>query len=197
MAGSGKGKQATLLVSLAAMAAMAGLVVASVPLYRLFCQVTGYGGATQVATAAPGAAAARPMTVRFDANVMHDVPWRFTPVQREVSVRLGEQTLIAYTAENLSDEPMVGTATFNVAPAKAGQYFVKVECFCFTEQRLEPGQRVEMPVSFYVDPAIAEDDDTDEVATITLSYTFFRARTDAGRTGTEPARTTTQQEGSS
>ncbi len=197
MAGDRNGKRTTLLASLAAMAAMVALVVASVPLYRLFCEVTGYGGATQVASAGPAAVSERMVTVRFDANVMKDVPWRFTPVQREVQVRLGEETLIAYTAENQSDQPVVGTATFNVTPAKAGQYFAKIECFCFTEQRLEPGQRVEMPVSFYVDPALAEDANTDEVATITLSYTFFRARTDADPTGAARAGTTTRQEGSS
>lgn len=186
----------TVLASLAAVAAMVGLVAASVPLYRLFCDVTGYGGATRQAAAAPGAVADRSVTVRFDANVVKGVPWRFRPAQPEVTVRLGEETLVAYVAENLSDAPVVGTATFNVTPAKAGQYFVKVECFCFTEQRLEPGQRVEMPVSFYVDPAIAADPHAADIDTITLSYTFFRAKgSDAGAAAAgEQANATSRQD---
>jgi len=161
------------VMSLAALAAMVGLVVASVPLYRLFCAVTGYGGTTRVAAAAPGATT-RPITVRFDASVAKDLPWRFVPAQREIRTHLGEQVLAFYTATNTGTQPLVGTATFNVTPDKAGRYFNKIECFCFTEQRLEPGKSIEMPVTFFVDPALADDTLVNEVMTITLSYTFFR-----------------------
>lgn len=173
----------TVLASLTAVAAMVGLVAGSVPLYRLFCQVTGYGGTTARADAAPGAASERTVTVRLDANVFKDVPWRFAPEQPQVTMKLGEEKLVYFTAENTSDQPVVATATFNVAPAKAGPYFMKVECFCFTEQRLEPGQRIEMPVSFFVDPGLAADAGTEEIKTITLSYTFFRAKAEAGADG--------------
>lgn len=166
----------TVLASLGAMVVMLALVVGSVPLYQLFCRVTGYGGATRVATAAPGTLG-REIRVRFDANTLKDVPWAFTPDQPEITARLGETVLVSFTARNLSDQPVIGTATFNVVPEKAGQYFNKIECFCFTEQRLEPGQQVTMPVQFFVDPALAADENTDEVTTITLSYTFFRAKT--------------------
>lgn len=166
----------TVLASLGAVAFMIALVAASVPLYQLFCRVTGYGGATQVATAAP-AIIDRTITVRFDANVLRNVPWRFAPEQPQITVRLGETALVSFVAENLSDQPVTGTATFNVVPEKAGRYFNKIACFCFTEQRLEPGQRVDMPVQFFVDPALAADENTAEITTITLSYTFFRAKT--------------------
>lgn len=157
----------------AVVAAMVGLSFASVPLYRLFCQVTGFGGTTQVAQSVPGAAGARIIDVRFNADVDPRLPWTFQPVQREVSVRVGEPGLATYRARNLAGRPVTGTATFNVTPLKAGQYFNKVQCFCFTEQRLEPGQAVEMAVSFFIDPAILEDRNLDDVSTITLSYTFF------------------------
>lgn len=171
--GTQRGHHRVVLATLAALAVMIGLVVASVPLYRLFCKVTGYGGATRTASAAPGATA-RAVTVRFDASVAKDVPWRFQPAQRQIATHLGEQVLAIYTATNTGAEPVVGTATFNVTPDKAGRYFNKIACFCFTEQRLEPGQSVEMPVTFFIDPALAEDATADEVTTITLSYTFFR-----------------------
>lgn len=154
-------------------AAMVGLTAASVPLYRLFCQVTGYGGTTQRAEAAPGPVASTTVTVLFNADVVPELPWRFRPVQRRVEVAPGEQKLAFYEAENRSNEPIVGTATFNVTPHKAGVYFQKLACFCFEQQRLAPGQRVEMPVSFYVDPALLEDPSTRDVREITLSYTFF------------------------
>ena len=157
-------------------AGMAGLAYASVPLYRLFCQVTGYGGTTQVAAAAPGAASeARMITVRFDATVAPSLPWRFEPTARAVEVAVGEERLAYFRATNLSDRPVTGMATFNVTPHKAGLYFKKIACFCFDRQVLEPGESVEMPVSFYVDPEIAGDPNLDEVKTITLSYTFFLA----------------------
>ena len=155
-------------------AGMVGLSFASVPLYRLFCQVTGYGGTTQVADSAPGAAADRVIEVRFNADVDPQLPWAFRPAQRAISVRVGEPALAYYVAQNLTDRPVVGTAVFNVTPLKAGVYFDKIQCFCFDEQRLEPGQEVDMAVNFFVDPAIMDDRNLDDVKTITLSYTFFR-----------------------
>jgi cytochrome c oxidase assembly protein subunit 11 len=154
------------------LAGMVALVAFAVPLYRLFCQVTGFGGTTQVAVAAPGTIAVSPVAVRFDANVAPDLPWRFV-APPAVELRLGEERLATFTAVNLSNEPILGTATFNVTPFKAGPYFNKIQCFCFTEQLLMPGERKEFPVTFFVDPKIAEDPDTHEVTTITLSHTFF------------------------
>ncbi|MGE5548581.1 MAG: cytochrome c oxidase assembly protein [Solirubrobacterales bacterium] len=168
-------KHATVLASVAAVAAMAGLVGASVPLYNLYCRVTGAGGTTQVQAAAPATASERTVTVRFDASTAKGLPWRFQPEQKQVTLKLGEQGLAFFTATNTSNRPITGTATFNVMPAKAGRYFDKIQCFCFSEQRLEPGQTVSMPVSFYVDPALADDEFANEVTTITLSYTFFEA----------------------
>ena len=158
---------------------MVGLAFASVPLYRLFCQVTGYGGTPRVAVGADaGAALDREITVRFDATVNSALPWRFRPVQREMRVRLGEPALAFFAAANVSDAPVVGTATFNVTPAKAARFFVKTQCFCFTEQRLAAGEEASMPVSFFVDPEILADANARDVDTITLSYTFFRADAD-------------------
>ena len=156
-------------------AVMVGVAFTSEPLYRTFCQVTGYGGTTQVAEKAvtPNLISDQMVSVRFDANVNHDLPWRFRPVQRVVKVRLGEQALAFFEATNQSDKPIVGTATFNVAPYKAGSYFNKIECFCFSEQILAPGQTVQMPVTFFVDPEMIKDRNTRDVRTITLSYTFF------------------------
>jgi cytochrome c oxidase assembly protein subunit 11 len=154
------------------MLAMTALVSYSVPLYRLFCQVTGYGGTTQIAQQAPAQAAGRIVTVRFDANIAPEMPWKFT-APAPVQVRLGEQKVVSYTATNLGSEPVLGTATYNVTPFKAGAYFDKIQCFCFTEQLLMPGERKDFTVTFFVDPKIAEDRDTNDVTTITLSYTFF------------------------
>jgi cytochrome c oxidase assembly protein subunit 11 len=153
--------------------AMLGLTAASVPLYRMFCQTTGYGGTTQVAKRAPAAPLERTMTVRFNADTDPALPWEFRPVQREVVVRLGEQRLAFFHARNRSDRPITGQAIYNVTPDKAGAYFDKIACFCFTEQTLQPGEEADMPVSFFVDPAIADDQNAREVRTITLSYTFF------------------------
>ncbi|MEQ9638487.1 MAG: cytochrome c oxidase assembly protein [Alphaproteobacteria bacterium] len=163
------------LGGVAVVAGMLGLSYAAVPLYQLFCQVTGYGGTPQQADVAPDQVLDRTITVRFNADTMPELPWRFRPAQRQVTLKVGEQGLAFYVAENLSKRPVTGQAAFNVTPEKAGRYFTKVECFCFTEQTLAAGQQVDMPVSFYVDPAIADDRDLDEVKTITLSYTFFRA----------------------
>lgn len=163
----------TMLTLFGVVAGMVGLSFASVPLYRIFCQVTGFGGTTQVGEAvSEGKVGDRVVKVRFD-SMTNGLPWRFFPEQREVSVRVGESRLAFYRAENIADYPVSGTATFNVTPLKAGQYFVKIECFCFTEQRLTPGESVDMPVTFYVDPSIENDPNMADVSTITLSYTFF------------------------
>jgi len=172
---------AGLLVSV--VAAMLGLTAASVPLYRLFCQATGLGGTTQRASAGPDReVAGRLITVRFDANTAPELGWEFKPVQSSVTVHPGEEKVIAYRAKNLTREPVTGTATFNVTPAKTGIYFDKLQCFCFTRQHLDPGQSAELSVKFFVDPDIASDPNTRDVDTITLSYTMFRAPSDA----TEP-----------
>ncbi|MCK5424570.1 MAG: cytochrome c oxidase assembly protein [Emcibacter sp.] len=163
---------------LVVLACMVGLVAVSVPLYRLFCQVTGYGGTTQKAEDSSGLILARDMTVRFNSDVNNKLPWHFKPVQRSVTVKIGEEALIFYKAINTSNETITGTATFNVTPFKAAQYFNKIDCFCFTEQTLAPGEEVDMPVSFYIDPELATDIRLEEVKEITLSYTFFRAEVD-------------------
>jgi len=177
-------KRATMIGLAALVAGMVGMAYAAVPLYQIFCQVTGYGGTTQRAAAAPGAVQAdRVIAVRFDATVNSALPWRFRPLQREIVVRPGEQTLIFYRATNVSDRAVTGTATFNVTPVKAGIYFNKIDCFCFTEQRLAPGESIDMPVSFFVDPEMLADRNVEEVKTITLSYTFFAAKTETTPTG--------------
>lgn len=155
---------------------MVGLAYASVPLYEIFCRVTGFGGTTQVAAAGADRVLGRTMTVRFDSNVNPELPWRFQPAQRSMKLRVGETGLAFYQATNTGRDTLVGTATFNVTPDKAGLYFDKIDCFCFTEQVLRPGETVDMPVSFYLDPDLAEDPKMDGVTTITLSYTFFRAQ---------------------
>ena len=154
-------------------AAMVGASFAAVPLYRIFCQVTGYGGTTQRADAAPDRVVDRFVTVRFDANVGNGLGWSFRPAVREVRVKLGEVAQMAYIAENRMSRPMTGSAAFNVAPGNAGIYFNKIACFCFSEQTLAPGEKVDMPVTFFVDPALADDPDLGTTNTITLSYTFF------------------------
>lgn len=156
-------------------AGMVGLSFASVPLYDLFCRVTGFGGTTMVSQKAPDKALERVVTVRFNADVNNSINWDFKPDTHAVDVHVGEAMTIAYRATNLEDRAVIGTATYNVTPEKAGQYFSKIQCFCFTEQKLEPGQSIDMPVNFYVDPAMADDPEMADVKTITLSYTFFRA----------------------
>lgn len=157
---------------------MVGLSFAAVPLYDLFCRVTGYGGTTQQATSGADEILDRVMTVRFDASIANELPWTFKPAQDSIDVRVGESALAFYTAESNSDAPTRGTASFNVTPLKVGQYFVKIECFCFTDQILKPGEETQMPVTFYIDPAIAEDPNLDDVETVTLSYTFFPQKMD-------------------
>jgi cytochrome c oxidase assembly protein subunit 11 len=168
-------KAATVLLSLGIVAGMVGLSYASVPLYRLFCQVTGYQGATRTALRAPDAASGATITVRLDANVNSTLPWSFAPVKPEVTLPLGESVTAFYRVKNLSDRPTVGSATFNVTPFDSGQYFNKIQCFCFTEQTLKPGESAELPVTFFVDPKIRDNPDTADIQAITLSYTFFRA----------------------
>lgn len=157
--------------------AMVGLAFASVPLYRLFCDVTGFGGTPLRADSAPGAVAGQ-IGVRFDANINPALPWRFEPVQETVRIHPGARTQILYRATNLTARTTTGTATFNVSPAQAGRYFNKIECFCFSEQTLKGGEKVDMPVVFYVDPRIREDQATRAIDEITLSYTFYPVESD-------------------
>jgi cytochrome c oxidase assembly protein subunit 11 len=166
------GTTVVLLVSV--VAGMAGLAFASVPLYRLFCQATGFAGTTQRASAAPGEIAASVVTVRFDAETAPDLPWEFRPLTRAVQLHPGEQREVFYRAINRSGAAVTGTATFNVTPTKSGIYFDKLQCFCFSEQRLEAGESRDMGVSFFVDPDLMTDPGTRDVRTITLSYTMFR-----------------------
>lgn len=166
-----------LLPCFIALAIMSGLVAYSPELYRAFCGATGYGGTTQRAYTDPTTTSQRTVTVAFDSNVSSGLPWRFEPEQRSVTVHLGEQKLVYFSAQNLGNETTVGHATFNVTPETSGIYFNKIQCFCFNEERLDPHQKVDMPVVFYVDPAFAKDSDMDHVDTITLSYTFGRSVT--------------------
>lgn len=153
---------------------MGGLAWAAVPFYSWFCQVTGYGGTTNVAEGMSDTVLDETIRVRFDANVDTNMGWTFRPMQREMELRIGENALAFYEAINTSDVPITGTASYNVAPDVAGYFFNKIECFCFTEQTLQPGERVEMPVSFFVDPDLVTDRDAGRIRDITLSYTFHR-----------------------
>ena len=166
-------RAATALILGGVVCGMVGLAFGAVPLYKLFCQVTGFGGTTQIAEEAPAEIGERVVTVRFNADTARDLPWYFKPEQREIKVRVGEMAMAVYNAVNQSDRALIGTSTFNVTPVKAGAYFNKIECFCFEEQTLAPGERADFPVSFFVDPDIVEDRRLDDVTTITLSYTFF------------------------
>lgn len=167
-------------VSMASLAVgMVGLSYAAVPLYQLFCQVTGYGGTTQRAERAPDTVLDRTITVRFDANVGRGMGWSFRPVQRQQVLKIGESSLAFYEAKNLTQRTLTGTATFNVSPQAAGSYFSKIECFCFTEQTLEPGERADMPVTFFIDPDIVNDPEARNIQEITLSYTFFPVKESA------------------
>jgi cytochrome c oxidase assembly protein Cox11 len=159
-----------------ALAVMVAITANSVTLYRLFCQVTGANGTTQRASAPSATHDSRAVTVMFDTNTAPGLPWRFMPVQRSVRLRLGQDALVFFTAENQSSREIVGHATFNVTPEKAGIYFKKIQCFCFNEERLAAGARAEMPVEFFVDPALAADPSTEDVHEITLSYTFFESK---------------------
>lgn len=166
---------------------MVGASYAAVPLYRIFCQVTGYGGTPNIARAPSATVSDRMMNVRFD-SMVNGLEWSFQPIRREIRVRVGETAVAYYRAHNNSQRVLTGSATFNVTPQKAGSYFSKIECFCFTEQRLEPGQSIDMPVSFFIDPAINGNVNLDEVETITLSYTFFPVKTDGARENRDVSR---------
>ena len=168
--------------------AMLGLGYAAVPLYDLFCRVTGFGGTTQVASEAEAsraeqlaiAAGGKTMSIRFDASTARDVPWSFRPSQPTDTVQIGVRDIATYIAKNNSSVPITGTATFNVEPEQAGAYFNKIQCFCFTEQTLQPGEEVHMPVLYFIDPAVLEDENMKGVEQITLSYTFHKALTANG-----------------
>lgn len=165
------------LVLLAFFGGMVGMAYAAVPLYQLFCQVTGYGGTTQRVTQYSDRVLDKTIKVRFDANVA-GVPWQFGPVEREITIPIGETVQISYKAKNLASKPTGGRATFNVTPQVAGSYFMKMECFCFTDTTLQPGEEMDMPVVFYIDPAIVDADETKRIGTLTLSYTFYPTEAD-------------------
>ena len=168
------GPKRTALFAVLGICFMTGLAWASVPLYRLFCQATGLNGTTQRGLAAPGATSNQ-IRIDFDANVDPKLPWKFAPENPSDTIAVGARDMAFFTATNTSDRPITGTATFNVTPAQAGKYFTKIQCFCFTEQTLKPGETVRMPVIFYVDPKILDDEDARDVKEITLSYTFYPA----------------------
>jgi cytochrome c oxidase assembly protein subunit 11 len=173
---------------------MLGAAFASVPLYDMFCKVTGYGGTPVRADSAPEEAIARTITVRFDGNVANGIGWAFRPEQRQVKVKVGEIHQVNFFAENRTDHVSTGTATFNVTPELTGQYFNKIACFCFTSQTLKPGERGEMPVTFFIDPAIDDNAQARFIDTITLSYTFFPS---SEETPAPVAAVKTQPQGSS
>jgi cytochrome c oxidase assembly protein subunit 11 len=168
-------------------AAMVGLAFASVPLYRLFCQATGYGGVPQRADRGADKVLDRTIRIRFDANVDGALPWTFAPDERVMQVKIGETALAFFKATNNSSAPVTGQAVFNVAPELAGRYFTKIECFCFKQQTLAAHASVEMPVTFFVDPKIVDDDDTKAIDEITLSYTFYRSENGSGAAAPPPA----------
>ena len=154
---------------------MLSLSYAAVPLYDIFCRVTGFGGTTQIASSAPGSSGHPNISIRFESNITDSLNWDFYSKTKTVKIPMGEEKTIYYFAKNLSDEPIVGTATFNVTPAKAGQYFMKIDCFCFVEQLLNPGESMNMPVTFFIDPDLYKDENVQEVNEITLSYTFMKS----------------------
>ena len=157
---------------------MVALSFASVPLYRLFCQVTGFGGTTMQAEKLPDTVLDRTVTIHFDANTSRNINWSFQPEKNQETVKLGQQGLISFNAENKADVPTAGTAVYNVTPAKVSKYFHKIQCFCFGEQILKPHESVQMPVMFYIAPEMAQDKEMDDVTSITLSYTFFPAESE-------------------
>lgn len=170
--GQAKNKKTALIVS-GMVAGMVAMSFAAVPAYRAFCQATGWNGTTQRAAAGADRTLERQITVRFDATTGDGIDWQFRPEQVSQTMHIGETQIAFFEAENRSSKPVTGRATFNVSPAKAGIYFKKIECFCFTEQTLAPGEKVSMPVTYFVDPALADEANLDDVQTITLAYTFF------------------------
>lgn len=183
-----RGIRRTGLIAGGVAVAMLGLAYASVPLYRLFCQVTGFGGTTMRVdeNAAPNAVD-KVIKVRFDANVAPGLAWTFKPVQTQATVRIGERKMAFYQATNLTDKLITGMATYNVSPDTAGGYFMKIHCFCFDQQTLQPGETVDMPVSYYIDPAILEDASARRIDEITLSYTFFPQEEETNKTAANTA----------
>ncbi|WP_206932079.1 cytochrome c oxidase assembly protein [Roseococcus thiosulfatophilus] len=171
------------LASFGFVAFMVGVSFAAVPLYDLFCRVTGFGGTPMIGQAAPAAPGEATITVRFNANTQPNLPWQFAAETRAMTLRVGEEGLAFYTARNTADRPVTGISTYNVTPEIVGRYFHKTACFCFEEQTLEPGQHADMPLTFWVDPRIAEDPATRDIRTITVNYTFFRSLHDAERAG--------------
>lgn len=176
----------TAMIAVAVALAMLGLGFASVPLYRMFCQATGFGGTTQRATESQlrelahgdRSGVGRKLSIRFDSNVAQGMPWQFFPEQRTQTIRIGQKSMAIFIARNMSDKPVTGRAAFNVTPEQSGAYFTKIQCFCFTEQTLQPGQEVRMPVLYFVDPKILNDADNRDVQEITLSYTFYPVEKD-------------------
>jgi cytochrome c oxidase assembly protein subunit 11 len=165
------GRTATIMAFI--VLAMVGIAFASVPLYRIFCQTTGFDGTTQRAKAAPGPVAGKQVSVRFDANVSPTLPWRFEPERTTQIATIGEREMAIFDATNLSARTITGSAAFNVSPPQAGKYFKKIQCFCFTQQVLKPGEKARMPVIFFVDPNFLKDPDANDISEITLSYTFY------------------------
>jgi cytochrome c oxidase assembly protein subunit 11 len=165
----------TLLIVFGVVFMMVGLAFASVPLYDLFCRVTGFGGTTQLSTELPDTILDRKVTVNFNTDTNRNLPWDFGVEQSSITLNIGQDALINFVAENISDTPVAGTAVYNVTPLKVGKYFHKTQCFCFDYQVLQPGEEMNMPVVFYVDPAIADDPNMEDVTTITLSYSYFKS----------------------
>lgn len=184
---SPEGRTVAMLVGV--VVTMGALSWAAVPFYDWFCRVTGFGGTTQVSQTTSDEVLDEVVRVRFDANVDSNLGWTFRPMQTRMDLKIGESGLAFYEAVNTSDEPLTGTASYNVAPEVSGYYFIKVECFCFTEQTLQPGESIEMPVSFYVDPDLVRDRDSSHVRDITLSYTFHRTEPRRAALDTAPADT--------
>ena len=166
----------TALLAVLGICFMTGLAWASIPLYRLFCEATGLNGTTQRGLVAPGASGNQ-IRIDFDANVDPKLPWKFAPEHPSETIDIGGRDMAFFTATNTSDKPVTGMATYNVTPAQAGKYFTKIQCFCFTEQTLQPGETVRMPMIYFVDPKILDDEDARDIRTITLSYTFYRPKT--------------------
>ncbi len=179
----GKRNNAVAVGLTAVVAGMVGLSFASVPLYRMFCAYTGFGGTPQIGGGQSASVSTKSITVRFNADTNPNLPWSFTPAQRQVTLPMGAEQVAFYTARNEASTPVTGVALYNVTPESVGKYFHKTACFCFNEQTLAANQQMQFPLSFWVDPAIAKDPNTADVKVITLSYTFFRSLTDAARTG--------------
>ena len=172
-AGPARNHRSVAIVCAAVAGGMIGMSYAAVPLYQMFCQVTGFGGTPQVASEPSQTVLDKTITMRFDSNVSKKLAWKFVPLERTIELRIGENRITNYRATNVSDRPLTGTATFNVSPDSAGIHFNKIECFCFTEQTLRPGESVDMPVSFFIDPEIVNDPNAGHLTQVTLSYTFY------------------------